>query len=283
MEWKIVVDSGCDLHSIENLPVNVAFESIPLKINIGEKEYADDASCNIEALMNDMSAYKGHSATSCPSPEAWAAAFREADHCIAIASSSGVSGSLNSARLGREMTLEKMPEKHICIIDSLSIGPEMTLIAEEALRLIEMKTSFEEICTRLNHYTRKAHLCFMLNSVDNLVKNGRLSRLAAATVNVLGIRLVGIASDKGTLKLENKSRGLKRAIKDILAILRTGGYNGGKIRICHVFNDSEAKTIANAILKEFPNCTPRFMKCGALCSFYAEMGGILIGFEGDAL
>lgn len=281
MKWKIIMDSGCDLHAIENLPANIAFENVPLKINMGDLEYTDDALCDIEAMMKDMAAYKGHSTTSCPSPEAWASAFKEADCCIAIATSSGVSGSLNSARLGREMALEEDSTKRICVVDTLSIGPEMTLIAEEALRLIEAGFSYEDICTKLNRYSMKARLCFMLNNVDNLVKNGRLSRLAAATVNVLGIRLVGIASDMGTLKLENKSRGLKRAINDIMTILRNGGFKGGRVIISHVFNETEANTIADVIRKEFPKCTPRFMKCGALCSFYAEMGGILIGFEGE--
>ncbi|MBR6766627.1 MAG: DegV family protein, partial [Clostridia bacterium] len=280
MNWKIVVDSGCDLKSVDNLPANIAFDYIPLTLHVENTDYIDDADCDIPRMMEHMYAYKGKSSTACPSPEDWASRFRDCDCCIAISTSSGVSGTCNTARLGREMALEEDPNRRIFVVDSLSIGPEMTLLVEETIRFIQEGLSYEEVCKAIQKYNLRTKLCFMLSSVDNLVKNGRLNRLAGATVNVLGIRLVGIASEVGTLQLESKCRGFKKAAAEIMRIIKKDGFKGGKIIIGHVFNEIEAKVIASSILSEFPKCPLRIMKLGAICSFYAEKGGMIISYEG---
>ena len=281
MNWKIVVDSGCDLKSVDNLPANIAFDYIPLTLHVENTDYIDDADCDIPRMMEHMYAYKGKSSTACPSPEDWASRFRDCDCCIAISTSSGVSGTCNTARLGREMALEEDPNRRIFVVDSLSIGPEMTLLVEETIRFIQEGLSYEEVCKAIQKYNLRTKLCFMLSSVDNLVKNGRLNRLAGATVNVLGIRLVGIASEVGTLQLESKCRGFKKAAAEIMRIIKKDGFKGGKIIIGHVFNEIEAKVIASSILSEFPKCPLRIMKLGAICSFYAENGGMIISYEGE--
>lgn len=281
MTWKIVVDSGCDLKYMENLPENVSFDYIPLAIHVENTDYIDNTDCDIPRMMEHMYAYKGKSSTACPSPEDWAKYFRDCDYCIAIATSSGVSGTLNSARLGREMALEEDPSRNIFVVDSLSIGPEMTLLVEETVRLIEEGLSFDDVCKAIQKYNLRTKLCFMLSSVDNLVKNGRLNRLAAATVNVLGIRLVGIASDIGTLQLESKCRGFKKASAEIMKILKRDGFKGGKIIIGHALNELEAASIASTVLSEFPKCALRIMKLGGICTFYAEKGGMIICYEGE--
>ena len=281
MNWKIVVDSGCDLKNLENLPENISFEYIPLTLHVEDTDYIDDAQCDISQMMEHMYSYKGKSSTACPSPEDWAGHFRDCDYCVAIATSSGVSGTLNAARLGRDMALEEDPTRNILVVDSLSIGPEMTLLVEETVRLIEEGLSFDEVSKAIQKYNKRTKLCFMLSSVDNLVKNGRLNRLAGATVNVLGIRLVGIASDVGTLQLESKCRGFKKASAEIMKIIRRDGFKGGRIIIGHAFNELEAKIIAASVQSEFPKCPLRIMKLGGICSFYAEKGGMIISYEGD--
>ena len=281
MNWKIVVDSGCDIKCVENLPENIVFDYIPLTLHVEDTDYIDNDKCDIPAMMEHMYAYKGKSSTACPSPEDWAERFRGCDCVVAIATSSGVSGTLNSARLGRDVALEEDPTRKILVVDSLSIGPEMTLLVEETVRLIGEGLNFDEVSKAIQKYNLRTKLCFMLSSVDNLVKNGRLNRLAGATVNVLGIRLVGIASEVGTLQLESKCRGFKKASAEIIKILKRDGFKGGKIIIGHVFNEIEAKVIASSVLSEFPKCPLRIMKLGGICSFYAEKGGMIIGYEGD--
>ena len=90
---------------------------------------------------------------------------------------------------------------------------------------------------------------------------------------------MGVASDEGTLELLHKPRGAQRARESILAVMREKGYQGGRVRIAHCLNESGANALAAAIRSEFPSAAIEILKTTALCSFYAEEGGLMIGYE----
>ena len=119
----------------------------------------------------------------------------------------------------------------------------------------------------------------MLESLKNLANNGRVSKIVAKAAGILGIRMVGKASDVGTLEPLEKCRGEKKALASLLTYLTTLGYEGGKIRISHCMNESAAQTLKEGILSMYPQADIQIRPAGALCSFYAEKGGLLIGFE----
>ena len=95
---------------------------------------------------------------------------------------------------------------------------------------------------------------------------------------VLGIRIVGMATE-GTLDPLHKCRGEKKALEAIKEEMLKLGYKGGKLRVAHCENIESAKEIINKIKVIYPNCDTKITKCTALCSFYAERGGLLLGFE----
>ena len=113
----------------------------------------------------------------------------------------------------------------------------------------------------------------------NFARNGRISPALAKIIGVLDIRMLGKASDQGTLQLLHKCRGAKQSISRMIAALKEHGFAGGKVRIAHCFNLPAATTIQEILLNEFPGLSVKIQECGALCSFYAEDGGILVGFE----
>ena len=121
----------------------------------------------------------------------------------------------------------------------------------------------------------------MLESMRNLANNGRVSKIAAKTAGILGIRAVGIASEEGTLQLMDKCRGEKRALSSIINIMKKSGFKNGKVRIGHCLNVSAADTLKNLINSEFGEVDINVYPLGGLCSFYAEKGGLIIGFEKD--
>ena len=123
------------------------------------------------------------------------------------------------------------------------------------------------------------HLIFCLASLDNLARNGRVNPIAAKVAGALGIRMVGIASAEGTLELLHKPRGAVRARESILAVMREKGYCGGRVRIAHCLNEAGAQALAQLLTKEFPEAKIEILKTTALCSFYAEEGGLMIGYE----
>ena len=177
------------------------------------------------------------------------------------------------------MYLEEHPDANIEIIDSLSASGEMVLITQAIANFIKEDPSFEVVVEKARNYHSKTKLLFALASVDNLVKNGRLSKLVGRVVGLLNIRMVGQASSEGTLELLHKSRGQKRAVTAIWDEMKKNHYQGGRVAISHCDNPEICAMITTAIHAEFPNADVQAYPTSGLCSYYAEQGGILMGYE----
>ena len=122
-------------------------------------------------------------------------------------------------------------------------------------------------------------MLFVLAKVDNLVKNGRLSKLIGAVVGLLNIRMVGEASKTGTLELLQKARGQKKAIKAAVEELLKAGYAGGHITIAHRNNEKFIEQFSELVREKFAHAMIEVLPTSGLCSFYAEEGGLLMGYE----
>ena len=271
---KIVVDSSANMAAPDGTVV-----SVPLKIITDEKEYIDDANLNTAAMVWDLQTYTGKSSTACPSPQDWLEAFGDAPYVFCIAITSNLSGSCNAANIAKADYEHDFPDRKVCVIDSLSTGGEMELIAEKIQELIDANHSFEEICENIQEYQQHTGLMFMLESMQNLANNGRVSKIIAKAAGILGIRAVGRASDVGTLEPMDKCRGEKKAILALADHMVAMGYEGGKMRISHCLNPAAADTLKANIMAAYPQADVQIRPTGGLCSFYAEKGGLLIGFE----
>lgn len=276
MTYKIVSDSSSNLLTWDK----IAYATVPLKIISSEKEYIDDINLNVSRMVEDLKTVKGVVKTSCPNTAEWLDAFEGADCIFAITITSNLSGCYNAAMLAREQFLAENPDKKICVIDSYSTGGEMQLIIEKLTELINMGKSFEEIEQEITLYKDTTHLEFSLQSLTNLARNGRVSPAIAAIAGVLGIRILGAAVE-GVLHQSDKARGEKKALATIFNNMKKGGYTGGKVRINHCLNAESAESVKDKILTEFPQADVAIIPCTALCSFYAEEGGLLIGYEGS--
>ncbi len=276
MNYKIVADSSADLHVFDG----ASFASVPLKICFDSKEYTDDESLDVAEMLSELKAYKGKSRTSCPSSGEYLEAFGDAENVFCITITSNLSGSYNSAKVAEKMFLEEHPDSKILVIDSLSTGPEMRLVIEKIAELANAGASFEEISDKIKDYnTNHSRLIFALESMHNLANNGRVSPIVAKMAGMLGIRAIGRASEEGTLEMVCKSRGAQNMTTDIFATMKTDGYKGGKVIIDHAQNSAAAEMLNGKIAVEFPNAEIVIGNAGGLCSFYAEAGGLLIGFE----
>lgn len=272
---KIVADSSADLLTLDGFP----FASAPLKILTSEKSYVDDAALDVEAFTDDMLAYSGKSSTTCPSPEDWLAAFDNADEVFCVTISGNLSGSYNAACVAKQTYEEQHPDRRVFVFDSLSTGPEMHLLIKKMRQLIENGDSFDDVCAALTEYAKHTHLLFMLESMRNLANNGRVSHLTAKAAGILGIRAVGVASEVGTLQMLDKCRGEKKALAAMVHHMQNLGHKLGKVCITHVGNESAALRVKELLLKKCSDLEIEIRRCRGLCSFYAEKGGLLIGFE----
>jgi len=272
---KIVADSSSDVLSIEHVP----FASAPLKIITSEKEYVDDTELDVYGMVEDLLSYSDKSSTACPSPEDWLNAFGDAQYVFCVTITSNLSGSCNSANIAKNDYEAEHPGRKVLVIDSLSAGMELKLIIEKLQEKILAGKDFEEISREIMEYKEHTGLMFMLESMRNLANNGRVSKIVASAAGVLGIRAVGKASDVGTLEPMEKCRGEKKALPTIMKIMKELKYVGGRVLIGHCFNESAALKLKDLLLKEFPEAQIDLHPTRGLCSFYAEKGGLMVGFE----
>ena len=275
MDVKIVMDSAGDLKEMEN----VAFANVPLKIVAGQREFVDDATTNVEEMVEYMSSFVGKSSTACPSTGEYLEAFGDAEDVYCVTITSGLSGSYNSAAIAAQIYQEQHPGCRVHVFDTLSAGPEMTLVAEKIRELVQQKLPFEKIVSMVEEYNLKTQLAFSLESLHNLAQNGRVPVAVAKLAGILSLRLVGKASDEGTLQPTGKARGDQKVPGELLKQLISLGYKGGRVRIHHCYNLPSAEKLKAAILEKFPKASIIIHKTGALCSYYAEKGGMLVGFE----
>lgn len=275
MKYKIAMDSSADVFGLEG----VDFSSVPLKIVTDDRELVDDPQLDLDEMLSYLSRHKGRSGSSCPSVGDWLDAFGDAEAVFALAITGALSGCYNAAVQAKAVYEDTHPGRRVCALDTLSTGPEMALIAEKLREFIRSGLRFEEIEARIREYMTHTHLMFTLESLNNMARNGRVSPIIAKACGLLGIRIVGQASSEGTLQPLHKCRGEAKALSTILKEMKEKGFRGGKVRIDHCRNESGARSLMEQILADFPHCDIRLNTTGALCSFYAERGGIMVGFE----
>ena len=267
MTWKIVADSGCDYRTIENIAVDTLFENVPLTIQVNDEIFIDNAQLNIDDMMEKMYATSSASKSACPS------------NIFVVTITGTLSGSHNSAQVAKKLYLEEHPDVNIHIIDTLSAGGENDLIIKKLNFLIDQGLSYEEVVTEITAYQTKTKLLFVLAKVDNLVKNGRLSKLVGAVVGLLNIRMVGEASQDGKLELLQKARGAKKSLIAAFDELIKAGYAGGQIIIAHRNNPKFCQQFSEMVREKFPQAVIEVIPTSGLCSFYAEENGLLLGYE----
>lgn len=275
--YKIISDSSSDIFSLDE----VKYASVPLKIITDEKEYIDSPDLNVDGMITDLQKYKGQSKSSCPNMEDWTDAIDDSDGFFFVTITKNLSGSFNSASLAVEDYLEEHPEKKCFVVDTLTAGPECALIIEKLCELIREGLEFDEIKDAICEYQQSTHLLFCLESLRNLANNGRVSHTVAKVAGILGIRACGKASLEGTLEMVSKVRGADKAVAEIYSKMKEHGYCGGKVDIHHCCNPDSAESLTALIKADFPDACIKVRKTGALCSFYAEEGGYLVGYEGN--
>lgn len=278
MKWNIVADSSCDLFDLEQPIEGVSYSSIPFVIQVDDKEYVDDASLDTTELVRAMMECKEASRTACPAPGDWAEAFEQEGCTIALTISSNLSGSYNSACTAKNMVLESDPDKQIAVVDTFSTGPEMIMTVRKICEDIQKGCSFETVVANAQHFVANTHIVFVLSSFDNLIKNGRISKLKGFLANKLGLMGIGIGTDIGKIDIKGIERGRKRTIDKILQDMEERGMPEKEVVITHCQNQVFALELKQAIQKRWKKVEITILPTRGLCSYYAEKGGLIVSY-----
>lgn len=280
MKWIIVTDSSSDMACMkQELNGEVGFDTVPLKLLIGEDEFVDDDKLDVDVMMKALAAYPGKSGSAAPSPGEWKEAFEQADFAVAVTISSNLSGSYASAQAGIQMLKEEYPDKKVLLVDSRSTGPAMMMLALRAYELAKQGVDFDVMESEMDAYFKEIRTLFVLENMDNLVKNGRVSKLAGGMASLLGIKVMGEATPEGTLGVLKKARGKIQSHDNMIEAMFEKGYKGGLVKIGHCHNDTKAQYVKDKIKAKFAEAKVDIYKLRGLDSFYAEEGGIIMGYE----
>lgn len=278
MKWNIITDSSCDFRSANNQNEEVQISNVPFTISVGNRDFVDNDHLDTQVMLHAMEHEKSASRTSCPSPNEWLKQFEKADYGIAITISSQLSGSMNSAMAAKEMALEKNPQKKIAVLDSRSTGPELVLCVEEIERLIKDGADFDDIVSHAAYFLKKTKIMFALSSFDNLIKNGRMSKISGFIARKLGMWGIGGGSDEGKIIMEGKTRGAKKAVEMLIMNMKEKGFGGNKVAISHCDNLAFAEALKKRILEIWKNAEVIILPTRGLCSYYAERGGLIVSY-----
>jgi len=275
MKYKLVSDSSSNVLSMKD----PNFSSVPMKVRAG-KEYIDNEALDLAAMVEDLKHHKGTSGSACPSVGEWLDAFEDADMIFCTTMSKGLSGSYNAACEAARMYMEENPGKQAFVFNTLTAGPQQAFLNEKVLELAAQGLDFETIKETAIQYHSNTHILFCLESMMNLARNGRVPMAVAKIAGMLGIRVCGDVKG-GQITPVHKPRGARKATETLVEMIKERGfYDGAQLRIAHCFGEEPALALRDAVLAEFPNTRFTLEPTTALCSYYAEAGGLMIGFEG---
>ena len=275
MKRKIVADSSCDMWELNDVDFAVA----PLTISTDNKHYVDNQELDVHLMSEDLAKYKGVSHTACPSAGSWLDCYEGYDEVFVVTLTGAMSGTYNSAMTAKGIYEEENENVKVHVFDSLSTGPEMRLLIEKLKEMIEEDLTFEEIVEKGQDYLNHTRLFFALKSLHNFAMNGRVSKAVASAIGVLNISIFATASEEGTIQQISKCRGEKKVVRSMIEHLENAGYHGGKVRISHANNLKLAHNVRDKILELYPHADIIVYPMGGLCTYYAEIGGLLVGCE----
>lgn len=277
-KWLIVADSSCDIKSFDTGSVDIGFMTVPFLLRMGHVDYTDDVGLSSKSVIELMEK-SDRTCTACPSPEVFADAFAHGENVIAITISSNLSGSYDSAMIGRSLALESDPNKKIWVIDSKATGPKLVFMIQAILCQIKAQESFDSICEFGLNLVHSVKTLFMLSSFQNLVKNGRMNKIVGTVANQLGIRAVGEGTKDGRIHVLELIRGEKRALKVFLNLMEKSGFDGVSAVISHCLNEQVALQLRDMIVDKWKNAVVQILPTRGLDTYYAERGGLILSFD----
>ena len=276
MSYKIVADSCCEFP--EEYRKDPRFQSIPLELMVEEEVIIDDETFDQADFLRKVAASPKCPKSACPSPEKYMEAYRtEAENVFVFTLSSKLSGSHNSAELGKKLYHEKYGDKNIYVCDSQSASCGETQLAMKAAQWSEEGLSFEEICKKLASYRDHMNTYFVLDNLETLRKNGRLSGVKALVASTLSIKPV-MGADTGEIIQLGQSIGIKKALAKMAEIVAKEAVHPEEkmLMITHCNCKDRAESVKKMILEKIKVKGTLVMDTKGVSSMYANDGGVIV-------
>lgn len=280
MAIKVVADSSLDLNNKLEETYGLTVDLVPFKLYIDEVEYADDEKLDVYSFIDQMVKSPVVPRSACPSPMDFYNSLSKEDDNYIVTISSKLSGTYNSAVLAKNMFIEEFKDKFVHVFDSKSASIGETLVSLKIFELHNKGLVREELVNQVEKYISEMRTFFVSESLDNLMKNGRISRLKGTIAAVFKIKPIMGTNDLGEIILYEKARGSDRAFERMAEMIVENAGNAKEkiLAISHVNNEAMAVR-----LKQLVNDKTNFkdiviVQTGGLSSLYCDNKGIIVAF-----
>ena len=277
MSYKIAIDSCGEL--LDEWKNDERIESIPLTLTVGGENIIDDATFDQKDFLKKVADCPECPKSACPSPERYMKAYEcDAEHIYAVTLSAELSGSYNSAILGKNLFLEEQPEKKVHVFNSKSASGGQSLIAMKIIECEEKGLSFGEVVSEVEKYIEEMSTFFVLENLETLRKNGRLGRVKALVASALKIKPVMGSTPEGTICQLDQARGMNKAIVKMVDHIGEKGINIPEktVAITHCNCPERAKMLEEAIREKLHPAKIVVMDTAGVSSMYANDGGVIV-------
>ncbi len=277
MSYKIVIDSCGEFP--DQWKGDDRFQSVPLTLTVGSENIVDDENFNQADFLQKIAACPECPKSACPSPENYRKAFDcDADRIYCVTLSSELSGSYNSAVLGANLLHEEKKDKKIHVFNSCSASIGQTLIGMKIVECEEAGLPFEDVISIVNKYIEEEHTFFVLENLETLRKNGRLSRVKALVATALKIKPIMGSTPEGTICQLDQARGMNKAlVKMVDRIMEATENSENKVlAISHCNSLKRANMLKEAIQERMKLKDIIILDTAGVSSMYANDGGIIV-------
>jgi len=278
MPIKVIADSSNDMSSELKERYNVNL--VPFKLYIDEKEYVDDANIDVNHFIDEMSKSISAPRSACPSPGDFLEHLHGDEDCFLVTISSKLSATFNSAILAKDMFLEDFPNKFIHVFDSKSASVAETLVSIKIHDLYRQNIASMDIVSQVTKYIDDMKTFFIAGSLNNLIKNGRISKLKGAIATFLKIKPIMGADQDGNIQLIEKTKGNDKTFARLVEIIcENAKFVEDKVlAIAHVNNIERANWLKEEIIKRCKFKEILILPTAALSSMYCDNKGIIVAF-----
>jgi DegV family protein with EDD domain len=278
MGFRIIVDSCCDM-SLE-MKKNAVFVNVPLTIHCGGRNFVDDSTLNQADLLSTMKQSEDAPTTSCPSPQAYLDAMDCGEEDVYVVTlSAALSGSHNSAQAARTMLEEEKPNVNVHVFNSRSASSGETLVALKVKELAQTGISFKEVVQKVEQFISHMHTLFILESLENLRKNGRLRKLQAVIAAALHIKLFLHGTPEGEIGMLSKALSMRQALNKMVSyIAADGSHNGSTLIISHCNCPDRASWLKDQIERRCAFANIIIVETQGIATVYADNGGIVCAY-----
>ncbi len=277
MDSRIVVDSCCDL--TPELAARLGATSVPLMLTLGNQQFVDDASLDLSKFLEKMHACKDKIGSAAPSPQLFKEMYQPDCMSYVVTLSKNLSGTYNSALIGKSIAAEE-GNSNVHVFDSKSASAAQVLIALKIRSLIEEGWQSSKIIDSVETFINDIKTYFILENIDNLMKNGRLNKVVGKLISVLNIKPLMCTDGQGNISLASHARGPAQVVQKLADTIEHSGKktDGQSIVITHCNNPGLAQRLMDAIKARYQFKEIVVVPAGGVSTVYANDKGIVMAY-----